>query len=310
MAYSVSIVIPVFNEKENLNLLHKRITDVMNKMSHKYEIIYIDDGSSDESFEVLKSLKDENTKLIKFCKNFGQTAAIYAGINNSCGDIIITMDADLQNDPADIPNLIETYNKGYDLVSGWRKKRQDNIFKTFPSKIANYLISKITRTGLNDSGCTLKAYNGEILRKINLFADHHRFIPSLFLKYTNKIAEIEVKHHPRLHGKSKYNILRVFRVIIDLIAICYWKKYNNKPMYFWGGLALIFLTISFIAMILLLIGVFKPLPLYLNITYTATFCIFFCQSIILFAIGLLFENMVQISLTQKKDRYYSIEKIL
>ena len=228
MAYSVSIIIPVFNEEENLNLLHEKITDAMSKMSHKYEIIYIDDGSSDGSFEVLKSLKDKNTKVIKFRKNFGQTAAIYAGINNSCGDIIITMDADLQNDPADIPNLIETYNKGYDLVSGWRKKRQDNIFKTFPSKIANYLISKITQTGLNDSGCTLKAYNGEILRKINLFADHHRFIPSLFLKYTNKIVEIEVEHHPRLHGKSKYNILRVFRVIIDLIALCYWKKYNNN----------------------------------------------------------------------------------
>ena len=308
MSYKVSIIIPVYNEEENLKLLHDKITDVVSKNDINYEIIYIDDCSVDSSFDVLKSLKNENTKIIKFKRNFGQTAAMQAGISHSCGDIVITLDADLQNDPNDIPKILSKYNEGYDLVSGWRKNRCDTSIRTIPSKIANLIISKASKTGLHDTGCTLKAYNGDIIRKINLFADHHRFIPSLFMEYSNKITEIEVEHHPRLYGKSKYNIFRVFRVIVDLIAISYWKQYRNKPMYFWGILSFFFAGISLIFFICSIINLHKNMDLFY--LFIALSSMSFLSSVFLFAIGLLFENTLRISLKFDNTQIYSIETIL
>lgn len=308
MTYKVSIVIPIYNEEENVKLLHEQIITVVNENNINYELIYVDDGSTDGSFDVLKTIKNENTKIIKFRRNYGQTAALQAGITNSIGDIVITMDADLQNNPSDIPKILSKYNQGYDLVSGWRKKRHDSSIRTIPSKIANFLIAKISKTGLHDSGCTLKAYNGNIIRKINLFADHHRFIPSIFMEYSNKITEIEVEHQPRMYGKSKYNIFRVFRVIIDIIAISYWKKYRNKPMYFWGMLSLFIFTISLICFAGLLINSFMNFNLFLF--FAGLHCLFLCCSIIIFAIGLLFENSLRISLKIDNTQNYSIEAIL
>ena len=300
MEHTLSIIIPVYNEEGNLNNLNEKIKTVLNKMNNQYEIIYVDDCSTDNSFHILKSFKSDNIKIIKFAKNFGQTAAMQAGINHSTGDIIITLDADLQNNPENIPDLIKKYDEGYNLVSGWRKKRQDNILRTIPSKIANFLITKITNTNLHDSGCTLKAYNGEILRKINLFPDHHRFIPAIFAEYSNKITEIEVEHNPRISGKSKYNILRVYRVILDLIAIAYWKKYKHKPIYFWGGLSVISILLSLLALIFSVS----------NIIYSILFLIFFTNSILLFGIGLIFESLLRYNLEQNKAQIYSIETIL
>ncbi len=306
----LSVIIPVYNEEENIKILHEKIKNAVEKISESYEIIYVDDGSKDNSFSELKLIKDENTKIIKFSRNFGQTAALSAGINNSNGKIIIAMDADLQNSPDDISKLLDKYNQGYDLVSGWRKNRFDNCIRTVPSKIANYVISKITKTGLHDTGCTLKAYNGDILRKINLFADHHRFIPAIFAEYSNKITELEVSHYPRLHGKSKYNIFRTFRVILDLIAISYWKNYKNKPIYFWGSLSLILFGFTILALILLIVALISKLSLSLCILLTILFCLFICNTILLFAVGLIFENIIRLNLNQNKDAYYVVEEIL
>lgn len=306
----LSIIIPVYNEEENIKTLHEKIKNAVENISEQYEIIYVDDGSKDNSYNELKSIKDDHTKIIKFRKNFGQTAALQAGINNSEGKIIIAMDADLQNSPDDIPKLLEKYNEGYDLVSGWRKNRLDNCIRTIPSKIANYIISKVTKTGLHDTGCTLKAYNGDILRKINLFADHHRFIPAIFAEYSDKITEIEVSHYPRVHGKSKYNIFRTFRVILDLIAISYWKKYKNKPVYFWGTLSLISVFIAILALVLLIIDLIIKSCTLFCILWTILFCLFICNSVLLFAVGLILENSVRIILNQNKNAYYMVEEVL
>lgn len=308
MTCKISIIIPVYNEEENVKELHEKITTAVCGLEGGYEVIYVDDCSTDTSFDVLKSVKDENTKIIKFRRNYGQTAAMQAGINHSCGDIIIMMDADLQNDPADIQKLVEKYNQGFDLVSGWRKNRQDNCIRKIPSKIANFLISKCTGTGLHDTGCTLKAYNGEILRKINLFGDHHRFIPAIFSLYSNKIAEVEVNHLPRVHGKSKYNIFRVFRVIVDLLAISYWKRYRSKPMYFWGILSLISFCISLIALIFSAVCMFQVLLL--SFLGLVTFSMFLCFSVLLYGIGLLFEGSLKVNLVLDKEHNYTIETIL
>ena len=306
----LSVVVPVYNEEGNIKKLDEKIKSVLNSLSCEYEIIYVDDGSCDNSYSFLKEIKDENTKIIKFSKNFGQTCAIQAGINYSSGDIVITMDSDLQNAPEDIPNLLEKYNEGYDLVSGWRKTRKDGFLKTIPSKIANFIISRVTKTGLHDTGCTLKVYNGKILSKLTLFAGHHRFIPAIFSQSTNKIAEVEVNHYPRIYGKSNYNIFRTLRVIIDLIAVSYWKKYKNCPMYFWGILSGISGLISLMSLLLFVLSIYKTAALFLNIIFALSFCLFLCFGFLFFGIGLLFENSIKISMMQDKEQNYMVEEIL
>lgn len=306
----LSIIIPVYNEEDNIKILHEKVKNAVEKITEQYEIIYVDDGSKDNSYKELKAIKDDRTKIIKFSKNYGQTLALQAGINHSSGKIIVAMDADLQNSPEDISKLLEKYNQGYDLVSGWRKNRLDNCIRTIPSKIANYTISKVTKTGLHDTGCTLKAYNGDILRKINLFADHHRFIPAIFAEYSDKITEIEVSHYPRLHGKSKYNIFRTFRVILDLIAISYWKNYRNKPVYFWGALSFISAFVAILTLVLFITGLMTNTCTSLTILFAILSCLFTCNSILLFAVGLLFEKLIRLNLTQNKELFYTVEEIL
>lgn len=306
----ISLVIPVYNEEENIKILHEKISTALRGNNIDYEVIYVDDGSNDNSYNLLKEIKDENTKIIKFRRNFGQTASMQAGINNSKGDIIITLDADLQNDPNDIPKLIEKYKEGYDLVSGWRKNRHDNITRTFPSKIANFLISNITKTGLHDTGCTLKAYNGDILRRINLFGDHHRFIPAIFMEYSDKITEVEVEHHPRIYGKSKYNIFRIFRIINDLAAIAYWKNYKNKPMYFWGNLSAIMFILAIISIVIWFLYLISNIITVFNIILPLLAIILIMSGTITFAIGLIFEAILRNDLRQDKEQNYQIESII
>lgn len=309
MNKDLSVIIPVYNEVENLKVLHENLKSALGELNLQYEVIYVDDGSNDGGFEVLQEIKDECTKLIKFRKNFGQTAAMQAGIDYSCGNIIIMMDADLQNNPEDISKLLDKYNEGYDLVSGWRKKRQDNSLRTIPSKIANSIISKITKVDLHDTGCSLKAYNGEILRKINLFADHHRFIPAIFSQYSDKITEIEVNHQPRLYGKSKYNISRTIRVIIDLVAISYRQKYKNCPMYFWGKIALIMFLFAFLLLISCLINLFQipAFDLY-NCILLELFTAFFISGFVFFGVGTILESNLEFALKSGKTKNYDIEK--
>jgi glycosyltransferase involved in cell wall biosynthesis len=240
----ISVVIPVFNEEENLRELHEELFSILNQLKGelKSEVIYVDDGSSDSSFSVLRELyeRDPRVKVIRFRKNYGQTAALAAGFDHATGDVVITMDADRQNDPADIPRLIDGINQGYDVVSGWRKDRKDPFLnRRLPSMIANGLISMITGVHLHDYGCTLKAYRREIVTNIHLYGEMHRFIPAIASWLGVSISEVPVNHRPRMAGKSKYGISRTVRVILDLITVKFLLSFSTRPIQFFGLLGVI-----------------------------------------------------------------------
>ena len=242
----LSIIIPVYNEEDNILPLFSAVSDVVRKNNYSAEIIFIDDGSSDRTVERIKSLQD--AKLIRFRKNFGQTAAMSAGIDFASGDVIIPMDGDLQNDPNDIPKLLEKLNEGYDVVSGWRKDRKDNpIKRNLPSRIANGLISSISGVHLHDYGCSLKAYRRDVIKDIKLYGEMHRFIPVYANWMGGKVTEVPVTHHPRIHGVSKYGINRTFKVVLDLIVIKFLQKYAQKSIHVFGGLGLLSFFFSFIS---------------------------------------------------------------
>ena len=232
-----SIVVPIYNEEDNISELYRAITSALDGNGTDYEIIMVDDGSSDGSFSALKAIaaQDQRVKVIRFRRNFGQTAAMSAGFDTAAGDIIIPMDGDLQNDPADIPRLIQKLHEGYDVVSGWRSDRKDTfITRKIPSILANALISWLTGVHLHDYGCTLKAYRREVLDGINLYGEMHRFVPALASQVGAKVAEIPVNHRPRLHGTSKYGISRTLRVILDLMTVKFLLAYSTKPIQLFG----------------------------------------------------------------------------
>jgi len=236
----VSVVVPLLNEQDNIGPLYEQITQTL-KDKYDYEIIFVDDGSSDNSFNILADLQkaDNKIRVICFRKNFGQTSALSAGFTHAKGKIIVAIDADLQNDPADIPDLIARLNEGFDVVSGWRKKRHDNaITRLLPSKIANWVISRITGVKLHDYGCTLKVYRREVLEEIKLYGEMHRFIPALASWSGARIAEMAVNHRPRTAGKTKYGIGRTLKVILDLITVKFLGSFSTKPIYIFGGLGL------------------------------------------------------------------------
>jgi glycosyltransferase involved in cell wall biosynthesis len=237
----VSVVVPLLNEQDNIKALYEQITQTL-AGKYEYEVIFVDDGSTDNGFTILTGLQkaDARVRVIRFRKNFGQTAALSAGFDHSRGKIIIAIDADLQNDPADIPKMIEKLHEGFDVVSGWREKRHDNAFtRLIPSRIANWLIAKITGVELHDFGCTLKAYRREILEQINLYGEMHRFIPALASWSGAKICEMVVNHRPRTAGVAKYGIGRTLKVVLDLITIKFLGSFSTKPIYIFGGLGLI-----------------------------------------------------------------------
>ncbi len=243
----ISVVIPAYNEEENVPVLYERLKGVLEELNHDYEIIFVDDGSTDGTFAVLKDLagKDRRVKVIRFRRNYGQTAAMYAGFEHAEGDVIITMDADLQNDPEDIPRLLSKLEEGYDIVSGWRKDRKDPFLsRKLPSRVANWIISKVTGVELHDYGCTLKAYRSEIAKRYRLYGDMHRFLPALAKRFGAKVTEIPVKHHPRLYGRSKYGIGRTVRVILDIFLVKFLNEYITKPLYVFGGLGFLLLTVG------------------------------------------------------------------
>lgn len=238
-----SVVIPVYNEEDNVGLLYKKIDETLRSTQKSYEIIFVDDGSSDTTYKKLRQLKsnDPHLKVIKFRTNFGQSAAMGAGFEFASGNIVIAMDGDLQNDPKDIPKVINTLNSGYDVVSGWRKNRKDKlIIRKVPSRIANRLVRRLTGVSLHDTGCSLKAYTKDIVKKIRVYGEFHRFIPALARIEGAKIGETVVTHHPRKFGKSKYNITRTFRVMMDLTTLNLFLKYLMNPTRFFGVLGFIF----------------------------------------------------------------------
>ena len=258
----LSVIVPVYNEEENILILHERISQVLTQQGFSYEIIYVNDGSKDGTFTQLSIVahKDPSVKVIHLRRNFGQTAAISAGVAHSTGEILVFMDGDLQNDPIDIPRLLAKISEGYDVVSGWRKDRQDaKISRKLPSWIANHLISKVTGVHLHDYGCTLKAYRREIFKHIRLYGEMHRFIPAYTALAGATIAEIEVTHHARQFGKSKYGVSRMPRVILDLITAKFLGSYGTKPLYAFGIPGLSSLSIgSFLSLLLLGRKVFPP----------------------------------------------------
>lgn len=252
---SLSIVIPVYNEEDNLKSLHEQLVATLNSMSCTYEIILIDDGSNDASFACLQELaqQDNQVKVIQFTRNHGQTAAIAAGIAHAKGEAVVFMDADLQNDPADIPMMLAKLNEGYDVVSGWRKDRQDKwLTRTLPSKFANSLISKVTGVYLHDYGCTLKIYRREVLKGYKLYGEMHRFIPAYAAQVGARIMEVPVQHHPRRHGQSKYGLERTFKVILDLFTVKFLSSYAQKPIYLFGSVGVVLIISSFLLVLLLL----------------------------------------------------------
>ena len=233
----LSIVVPIYNEEENVRALHESVVAGLSGSGLDYELILVDDGSTDGSYALLKEIAgmDKRVKVIRFRRNFGQTAAMAAGFDAAGGKVIVPMDGDLQNDPSDIPRLMEKIHEGYDVVSGWRRERKDAfINRKLPSIIANSLISRMTSVKLHDYGCTLKAYRREVLEGVNLYGEMHRFVPALASQVGAKVAEIPVKHHERLHGRSKYGISRTMRVILDLITVKFLLGYSTKPIQLFG----------------------------------------------------------------------------
>jgi len=233
----LSIVVPIYNEEECITVLYERVTSALANTALVYELLLVDDGSSDRSFLLLKdiALQDQRVKVIRFRRNFGQTAAMAAGFDAASGRVVVPMDGDLQNDPTDIPKLLAKIDEGFDVVSGWRKDRQDRfINRKLPSMIANGLISRFTGVHLHDYGCTLKAYRREVLDGINLYGEMHRFVPALASQVGAKVTELPVKHHPRLYGTSKYGISRTVRVVLDLMTVKFLLSYSTKPIQLFG----------------------------------------------------------------------------
>jgi glycosyltransferase involved in cell wall biosynthesis len=247
---TLSILIPIFNEEENIPSLYDRLLAALKKIGRPYEVIFIDDGSSDGSLEILLDIskKNSNVKIISFSRNFGQTAALSAGIDCSRGEILIPMDGDLQNDPEDILPLLEKIEEGYDAVSGWRKDRKDPFFtRRLPSIIANKMISLISGVRLHDYGCTLKAYKRDILKNIRLYGEMHRFIPIYAQWIGARVAEIPVNHFPRKSGSSNYGLSRIFKVILDLMVVQFLLSYSQKPIYVFGGIGLFMILGAFLS---------------------------------------------------------------
>ncbi|MCH7588635.1 MAG: glycosyltransferase [Chloroflexi bacterium] len=307
----LSVIIPVFDERENLDPLHRDLGDALGDFS--YELIFVDDGSSDGSLEVLTDLVQKDpahTRVIELRRNFGQTAAIAAGIDHSTGEVIITIDADQQNDPADIPKLMKKIEEGYDVVSGWRIHRKDKLIRKVPSRIANWLISKVTGVSLHDYGCTLKAYRREVLQGFRLYGEMHRFIPAYAGWVGAKIIEVPVRHHPRIYGKTKYGLGRTFKVLLDLFTVKFLISFADRPIYLFGGAGIGLLFGSFI-MLAILIGrrivlnehlIRSPLLL-----LTAMLFILGVQSLLM---GLIAELLARTYHESQSKTTYSIRKLL
>ncbi len=312
----LSIVVPIYNEVENIPILYQELTGVLKNLREEYEIIFVNDGSKDGSREVLNSLAcdDRRIAVIHFRRNYGQTAALGAGFKYSHGDVVITLDADLQNDPADIPRLLEKMAEGYDLVNGWRKKRQDKaLTRRLPSMIANRIINKLiegTGVQLNDFGCTLKAYKKGIVKNIHLYGEMHRFIPVFAAWLGVKVAEIPVNHRPRVHGVAKYNLSRVSRVIFDLVVVRFFSDYMTRPIQFFGKIAKNITTYGLLGIILLsALGLTHTLPISLN-TILILIAILLLGGMQILFLGLLGEVMIRFYFEVQKKDYFVVESVI
>ncbi len=310
----ISIIIPVLNESENLLLLHSAIRTSMDCVQAPWEVIYVNDGSWDDSAEKLDTLAQsdpEHVGVVELRRNFGQTAAISAGIDNADGDVIVLMDADLQNDPADIPMMIQRIEEGYDVASGWRVNRQDKFLsRRVPSQIANALISAVTGVHLHDYGCTLKAYRREVLTGFRLYGEMHRFIPAYASLVGARIIEVPVHHHARKYGQTKYGISRTAKVILDLFTVKFMLSFSHKPIYLFGGTGALLIGFSMIVLTYLIINrilfsehmVRSPLLLMSMMLFIMGF-----QSILL---GLIAELLARTYHESQHKPTYTIRKVI
>lgn len=253
----LSVVVPVFNEVDNIRLLYDALHNAVDPLQIPYEVIMVDDGSKDGSLEVLEELAaadPERVRVVALRRNFGQTAAIAAGIDRAAGEIIVLLDADLQNDPSDIPMMLKEMESGYDVISGWRIHRQDKFLtRTLPSAIANWMISQVTGVHLHDYGCTLKAYRREVITGFRLYGEMHRFIPVYASSVGARIKEVKVHHHPRRYGKAKYGLERTLKVVLDLVTVKFLSSFSNKPIYLFGGAGIALISVSLITFLYLFV---------------------------------------------------------
>jgi glycosyltransferase involved in cell wall biosynthesis len=310
----LSLIIPVYNEEENLPILMEAICLSLQPLNREWEVIFVDDGSTDHSLDVLTLLVEqdpEHVRVLVFRRNFGQTAAIAAGIDHSRGSIIVLLDADMQNDPADIPILLAKLDEGYDLVSGWRKDRKDNrLTRTIPSNMANGLISWVTGVHLHDYGCTLKAYRRDSLEGFRLYGEMHRFIPVFAHSIGARITELPVRHHPRKFGKAKYGLERTIKVVLDLFTVKFLLDYSHKPMRIFGGAGVLLMFSSGILLSYLFIRrVFEGIPILGSPLFQlgVMFFILGFQSILM---GLIAELLARTYHESQQKPTYIIRKIL
>ena len=310
----LSVIVPVYNEQENIKPLYQAILKAVKPLKIQWELILVDDGSSDKGLEIIQELvkKDPaHTSAIVLRRNFGQTAAIAAGIDHARGEVIILLDADLQNDPVDIPLMLQKIDEGYDVVSGWRYDRKDKFLtRTLPSRIANRLISIVTGVHLHDYGCTLKAYRREVITGFRLYGEMHRFIPVYANSVGAKIVEVRVHHHARKYGKAKYGLERTFKVILDLFTVKFLTSYANKPIYLFGGTGFLLMLLGGATLLFLFIR-----RVWFNVGVTAsplflmgvTAAILGFQSILM---GLIAELLVRTYHESQKKPTYTIRNIL
>ena len=306
----LSFIIPVFNEEESLERLYSEILE--NIKNKDYEIIFIDDGSSDKSFNIMERLakRDKRVKIIKFRKNFGKSASLQTGFENAKGDIIFTMDADLQDNPIEIPDFIEKIEEGYDLVTGWKKKRKDPISKTIPSKFFNFITSRSFKLKLHDYNCGFKAYKKDVINEIDIYGEMHRYIPAIVHTKGFRVTEIPVEHRPREFGRSKYGVERYLRGFLDLLTVKLLTSFTHSPLYLFGRIGSTFSIIGF------LIGLYLTVmkyafhqPLY-NRPLLFLSILMIMVGLQFFSIGLLGELIVNQSRDKNKKKIISIEKTL
>ncbi len=304
---ALSVILPVLNEQDNLEPLHERLTEALESMERDYEVIYVDDGSTDGSWDVLRKLAaaDGRVRLVRLRKNFGQTPALAAGFAHARHPILVTLDADLQNDPKDIPRLVERLGESYDVVSGWRRHRNDPwLTRLLPSYTANFLIKKVSGVPLHDFGCTLKAYRREIIQDVSLYGEMHRFLPVLAAWVGGRVTEMEVAHHPRTRGVSKYGLLRTYKVLVDLITLKFIGDFSSRPNYIFGGFGLASVMLGFLSLDVVAYRVFvlrrlEATPLVFLMV------LFFITGVLSLFIGFLAEIVIRgFYDTQRKPTYY------
>lgn len=308
----ISIVIPVFNESKNIPILYNELSEVVRDIDRECEIIFINDGSSDDTLENLKIArpKDLKVKIVDLKKNFGQTAAIAAGFDYSEGEVVITMDGDLQNDPHDIPRLLEEVDKGFDIVNGWRRKRKDSFLRVILSKMASRLISKVLGLNLHDYGCTLKAYKKKVVKDLDLYGDMHRLIPAIANSSGANISEIEVNHRPRQHEQSKYGLNRIIQVSLDLLLLSFLSEYHTKPIRFFGGMGIISFLLGLLSCIVLIyMKTFYAIDMTGNPLLILA-VLFVLVSIQLISIGFVSEINIRTYYESQNKKIYSIKEII